>query len=128
MKLLPADILEVLKSSALPGTVFVEVDGFESVNKHLHKIVLAIVKRDEKWGNPTFVTLISYAENETVRWVINPWISEELIERMLKLPTPARAMARIPAELVMQLLEEVPSIDAKVEEVAEVVRKSVSKT
>ena len=123
MNLLPEDILTTLRASSLPGTFFVEFDSFSLQNGHAHKIVLAIIKREEGWGNPTYVTLIEIKEGDSSRWIINPWLSEELIEHYVKLPTPKRAVSRIPPELIEQLVAGVVTFDSAVTGVKDVIRK-----
>jgi hypothetical protein len=122
MKLLKPEVLNVLKQSALPGTVFVEVDSFTAKNNHNHKVVLAITKRDIGWGNPVYVMVMEIKDEvENSTWCINPWLNVELIERFLKLPTPERAMARIPQDIIAQLVEGLVSTESAINDVISVI-------
>ena len=97
MTIIPKEELDQYDFSLLPNNVYLEMVKFAvTATGRVAKVLLAVPTKDCTTGKlPAYVIIIKM----DTRWIICPWISDEILAVLNTLVAPSSAKERVPEEI-----------------------------
>lgn len=122
MTVIPKEELDRYQFNFLPDNLYVEVDAFTLLGRRF-KIIMAVPKESAKTGKTSSYAVLMHmpgagvvkivGTTEMTDWIICPWLSAPILEKLSMLVPPDVAVMRMPDEM-KELLKSTPQAAVEV--------------
>jgi len=104
MRLLQKEVIDRFKFDCVAGSSFVEVDRFLHSGGSEIKFLLVLTPTPTGRSSSIIVILsVPAPDGDGVWWLLNPFMSDEIVTHLCKLAPPSVLQSRIPDDLKVEL-------------------------